>query len=787
MADKIVTVQKLQDADKDCDSLDDVISGGEYDTVKTRRGKEYPTMPNAIRQLMENGGFKPFATESELLAYVPAINPSAAKALDTKKIWLWDGTRWNDTGLSELDQANDFTRSLGALRLNQGNKTPFKFLPRNNINTEVDLDNTSSAWVMSKVLKVEVQNARANKYYRIATAYTATDTTYPCRWIIEECDVLDFDKKDTSTRIITNTHAQPIWKNNTDIQTIVLTPTAAAYNDIRIIVTIDTNIATGTFRAINPTQTAYALIIDPAFYIYKTSTSEAEVNTIVTNENIKLNSLELNRGKNIPLLQKKRNNISSEPSAGLNNILLGVKVINAQEGFFYRIAYFVNGSTALSGSHPEGWRIEKIAKDNYENQDNAVSLIITNTDVPTQILDRVAKGIQKITLKSPRSSEIIDLTIDVDRLPNYGSFMRYNLPTDPSYSFVIHPIYYDFAEDEIVIPSISGIGYSYNTTRKRLTLTWQNGKTLYSQVFGINGFNDLPNFTSLSKKGINDTEWVLIQSYASDVLPPLIIDAVDNPTAPDLPSIYTGGNHGTSGSAGGFKTAINDNYQIILGGNAIDMSKNQSGITDSVKINISNRLHACNTIQVDNTPGRYVIQQNFMIDFKDGSWCVTCFNKKLEDVNVRGDNGLQTFSQGLQESWLFLDGQYAHRVPFDPTQDSGIYKDYPNCWAMVLQGNNTQWVSWYDKTVGLGDGSQISNNAKRFRGGGSSNTKIYAAAISAKPLLMTTVDSYSWRMGFSIQSTEIPKPLNTDSSFIWNRLGKTANVLVYDASTYFME
>lgn len=107
MADQIVTVKKLQDADKDCDSLDRAVNGDDDELVKTRRGITYPTMPNAIRQIMENGGFMPFATEVELLAYVPNITPSAAKAMDTKKVWLWKDDVWIDTGKSELDQANE--------------------------------------------------------------------------------------------------------------------------------------------------------------------------------------------------------------------------------------------------------------------------------------------------------------------------------------------------------------------------------------------------------------------------------------------------------------------------------------------------------------------------------------------------------------------------------------------------------------------------------------------------------------------------------------------------------
>ncbi|MDQ8951933.1 CotH kinase family protein [Acinetobacter rudis] len=112
MADKIVTAQKLKDADKDCDALDQAVNGGDSEYVKTRRGKEYPTMPNAIRQIMENGGFMPFATEAELLVYMPNISPSAAKAMDTKKVWLWDGLRWNNTGDSELDLAKQYVNTL---------------------------------------------------------------------------------------------------------------------------------------------------------------------------------------------------------------------------------------------------------------------------------------------------------------------------------------------------------------------------------------------------------------------------------------------------------------------------------------------------------------------------------------------------------------------------------------------------------------------------------------------------------------------------------------------------
>ncbi|WP_313390346.1 hypothetical protein [Acinetobacter sp.] len=105
MADQVITVQKLIDADKDATSLDTFINGTDSATVTTRKLRTYPSLAKAVKQVIETGGFEPFATETALLASVPNVSKKAAKALDTKKIWYWDGSSWTDTGLSELDQS----------------------------------------------------------------------------------------------------------------------------------------------------------------------------------------------------------------------------------------------------------------------------------------------------------------------------------------------------------------------------------------------------------------------------------------------------------------------------------------------------------------------------------------------------------------------------------------------------------------------------------------------------------------------------------------------------------
>lgn len=99
----LVTKKKLEDADIDVENLKKAVN--EKGVVNPRYGDPYITLPSAIQKVIETGGFEPFSTEAALKASVPSLAKKAAKALDTKKIWLWENGVWTDTGLSEKDQA----------------------------------------------------------------------------------------------------------------------------------------------------------------------------------------------------------------------------------------------------------------------------------------------------------------------------------------------------------------------------------------------------------------------------------------------------------------------------------------------------------------------------------------------------------------------------------------------------------------------------------------------------------------------------------------------------------
>ena len=112
-----ITNEQLIRASQNCETLDDVTNGDENSNATSPGGRVYPTIAKALYQVIQAGGYESFLTESALLASVPSVPKKAAKALDTHKIWYWNGSSWIDTGLSELDQAKaDATTKANAAK-----------------------------------------------------------------------------------------------------------------------------------------------------------------------------------------------------------------------------------------------------------------------------------------------------------------------------------------------------------------------------------------------------------------------------------------------------------------------------------------------------------------------------------------------------------------------------------------------------------------------------------------------------------------------------------------------
>lgn len=97
--------QDLVNAKVDAKTLGEALN--DEKVVKPRYGKSYDSFPLLVRKLLDGGGFRPFPNEQAIKDYVPTVTPSVAKDMSTYKLWLWDKGTWTDTGLSELDRANE--------------------------------------------------------------------------------------------------------------------------------------------------------------------------------------------------------------------------------------------------------------------------------------------------------------------------------------------------------------------------------------------------------------------------------------------------------------------------------------------------------------------------------------------------------------------------------------------------------------------------------------------------------------------------------------------------------
>lgn len=102
MAD-IITQQKLSNLDRDIADAGKALNTKA--TITPRYGASFKSLPMAVQEVIETGGFEPFQTEAQLLASSPTLTKKASYALDTHKIWLWVNGAWSNTGLSQKEQA----------------------------------------------------------------------------------------------------------------------------------------------------------------------------------------------------------------------------------------------------------------------------------------------------------------------------------------------------------------------------------------------------------------------------------------------------------------------------------------------------------------------------------------------------------------------------------------------------------------------------------------------------------------------------------------------------------
>lgn len=159
MADQPVTKEKLINADIDVENLGKAVN--EKGIVNPRYGDSYLTLPSAIQEVIESGGFEPFETEAELLASTPLLTKKASYALDTHKIFLWESGAWKDAGFGVLEMSNKFTIKEISNKLHGKVETESVFYFKNT-------ENKAAQGVSEDIFSATIDVA-SGEYYGIVT------------------------------------------------------------------------------------------------------------------------------------------------------------------------------------------------------------------------------------------------------------------------------------------------------------------------------------------------------------------------------------------------------------------------------------------------------------------------------------------------------------------------------------------------------------------------------------------------------------------------------------------
>lgn len=535
-------------------------------------------------------------------------------------------------------------------------------------------------------------------------------------------------------------------------------------------------------KANNAKTQAVAIATDVAFADATTKSNAAKsaaitaANTNLTQVLATQDAIAINSGKKYPLKSVPRGTNTIKSNALWSNAILDIKVLNANPALYYHLEYFANGDTSLSPDG-NGWGVSVFIKDDYL-ADGAYVRIVNYRDATRALKTNT---IDTIVLTATTGEAVI-VTVDTSKLPARGTAIKSINPTHDGYADIIDPNCYIYAlsppelttvkNDLLNLNARVAAGGSMQAALASgiLSVVYASADRQYRLNFAPNGFNNLPNIVGFDYK-LSTGDWVVIDTGSTDWLPPIVMTADAEP-APEGTPIYTGGNHGSSGNAGGNQTARNVYYSVKIDGKT---AVAHNGACNKIEITIINELMAANTV----TQGRYVMREAFKVLIVDGVITVTCERRALEALKVHYDNGIQAVSRGFDNTFLILNGQYANRQLFSEF-DSGNSLDYPKAWAAVLQGNGNQLVSWMDRAYGVGNAEFVAETRPLIRRGAGTNTKLYHAAVSAKDLALVAQGSYQWRGGYHIKATA-EKPTGADSQF-----DSMQRVIAYTANDYMI-
>ena len=463
-------------------------------------------------------------------------------------------------------------------------------------------------------------------------------------------------------------------------------------------------------------------------------------------EVIQMGDLLRNRGANFPLRPMTRSGVTSGVMTPFNNSILRVEVIGARAGKYYRLSFFKNGA-ALSGPQ-DGWIITEYPADTY-----ATAAVETQVMHYTHAAPDIPRSgtVETVRLSSPVVSGLeFIVSVDTSQLPSLGSSIDANSNnTRPAWSWIIDPSCYVYERATFGggAASLSGVYVSGDMATKSFKVVIPMGRThlvrLTLQPNGKNGLFNIRRVERAIAAPIALAAWTVMSDSDTDWVPPMIVRAAAGGDGSET-HYYTGGNHGSDGSAGGVTTASLDFLACDVDGRQIGTSETIEGFCAAATFRWSNSLYGYNTI----TLARSVVRQWITMQCTAHGVEVLCTIEPLEAIVVENDNGPQMLAGGFSTTCHYYAGSTASRQALADAVSSGTKAAAPGAWATVLGSTNGFQASWIDRAFDAGDGRYVGSANPLMRKNASID-KFYHAVVAGAEAALAVGSGYSWRGGYS--------------------------------------
>jgi hypothetical protein len=457
-----------------------------------------------------------------------------------------------------------------------------------------------------------------------------------------------------------------------------------------------------------------------------------------------IDSISINSGKPFPLKEPgyarpdTNGNVRSPENKQFSNCILAISVKNARLGKVYSIQYQKNAYPLGPAGSEYGWTIIEADENTWLN----VATLINFND-PSPALDRT-NMLQKITLVPLNviySDMQFEILLDCTKLPVQGSPIFANSPSNPGWSWIIDPINYSY---RVLADKIGAIQCDIDMSATNLKFMFdagtKNNVIVEYMATNFNGLFDI-NSINLSDKVTGQLSTVIRKSD-TDWISPLQVRSNEPDNDGSTRIIYTGGNHGSTGSPSGNKTAYLSDLIISIDGWVVpDDYKGKIGANEVI-MSWCNNIYAYNTITLQ----RPVLKQYVYAIVRDSNIQVTVECEALENITVIRDNGFQTVNYGFSDILFYNGVNKTSRELLNTAPTSGTKTLAPDAFGYSVSHPLCTQFAWLDKSYELGDGSFVSAGAPLFFVSGD---KAYTSIVRSVEKTMELGESYSFRGGYS--------------------------------------